>query len=212
MRHLELETFQVASDVHRRGQDGDKEKIPTKEAIAISGVDPMAVRGPACDPGTGVLAGRMRRGTIICWVDDGDHGRAALDVAAELSDRLGLRLVLAHVVDGVGAPAGRDAPESAARKRERERATRLVERLAAEHELSGRAELRSAVGDPVTLLGQMAAEEAADLIVIGARTRGLRRSPESRLAQQLEVATEVPVLITGAQSQPGSPVTRRTAR
>ena len=154
----------------------------------------------------------MRRGTIICWVDDGDHGRAALDVAAELSDRLGLRLVLAHVVDGIGAPAGGDSPESAARKRERERATRLVERLAAEHELSGRAELRSAVGDPATLLGQMAAEEAADLIVIGARTRGLRRSPESRLAQQLEVATKVPVLITGAQSQPGSLVTRRTAR
>ena len=60
----------------------------------------------------------MRRGTIICWVDDCDHGRAALDVAAELSDRLGLRLGLAHVGDGIGAPAGGGSPESAARESE----------------------------------------------------------------------------------------------
>jgi nucleotide-binding universal stress UspA family protein len=45
-------------------------------------------------------------------------------------------------------------------------------------------------------LGQIAAEEAADLIVVGARSRGrLRRGLESRLADELETETPVPVLI-----------------
>jgi len=153
----------------------------------------------------------MVRGTIVCWVTDGDHGHAALDVAADLSDRLDLRLVLAHVADGVAAP-GQGAGETAARKREREGAARLVGRLAAEHGLSGRAELRSAVGDPPTLLCQLAAEEAADLIVIGAPARRLRRSSESRLAEQLEAATKVPVLLTGAQGRHRSLAARRGPR
>jgi nucleotide-binding universal stress UspA family protein len=53
-----------------------------------------------------------------------------------------------------------------------------------------------AVGDAPSLLGQIAAEEAADLIVVGARTRGrLRRGLESKLAEELETETAVPVLI-----------------
>ena len=132
------------------------------------------------------------RGTILCWVDDSAHGRAALKASADLSDRLKLRLVLAHVADGVdGAGANRDV----ARTRRRKGAARLVARMAAELGLSDRAEHRSAVGDPAALLGQMAAEEAADLIVVGAPAGGrLRRSSESRLAEQLKSATTVPVL------------------
>ncbi len=41
------------------------------------------------------------RGTIVCGVTDSDEGRVALVVAAELSERLGLRLVLAHVAEGI---------------------------------------------------------------------------------------------------------------
>jgi nucleotide-binding universal stress UspA family protein len=53
-----------------------------------------------------------------------------------------------------------------------------------------------AVGDAPSLLGQIAAEEAADLIVVGARTRGrLRGGLESKLAEELETETGVPVLI-----------------
>ena len=132
------------------------------------------------------------RGTILCWVDDSAHGRAALKASADLSDRLKLRLVLAHVADGVdGAGANPDV----ARTRRRKGAARLVARMAAELGLSDRAEHRSAVGDPAALLGQMAAEEAADLIVVGAPAGGrLRRSSESRLAEQLKSATTVPVL------------------
>ncbi len=129
------------------------------------------------------------RGTILCWVSDSPHGRAALKAAADLSDRLKLRLVLAHVADGASAD------ESVARTRQREGAARLVARLAAEHGLSDRAEHRSAVGDPAALLGQIAAEEAADVIVVGAPAGArLRRRSESRLAEHLESATTVPVL------------------
>lgn len=129
------------------------------------------------------------QGTILCWVNDSAHGRAALRAAADLSDRLKLRLVLAHVAD-----AG-DARESAAGASRREGAARLVAQLAREHGLSERAERRSAVGDPAAVLSQMAAEEAADLIVVGAPPRGrLRRSSEGRLAEHLETATTVPVL------------------
>jgi nucleotide-binding universal stress UspA family protein len=137
------------------------------------------------------------RGTIVCGVTDSDEGRGALAVAAELSGRLGLRLVLAHVVDGI-APltVSGDGSESVTMRADREEAARFVARMAAEHGVAGSAEQRSAVGDPAALLGQIAAEEAADLIVVGSRARGrLRRGLESRLARQLETATPVPVLI-----------------
>jgi nucleotide-binding universal stress UspA family protein len=124
------------------------------------------------------------RGTIVCGVDDTSEGRSALELAAELSDRLALRLVVAHVADGIGTMKG-----------DREGAARLVARMTAKHGLRG-AEQRSAVGDPATLLGQIADEEAADLIIVGSQDRGwLRRGLESKLARRLETATPVPVVI-----------------
>ena len=136
------------------------------------------------------------RGTILGGVNDSAAARSALELAAELSDRLGLRLVLAHVADGFG-PAGGDGngDESVTARANREGAARLVARLAAELGRTGHVEQRSAVGDPAMLLGQIAAEEAADVIVIGSRGRGrLRRGVASKLARQLAEA-RVPVLI-----------------
>jgi nucleotide-binding universal stress UspA family protein len=136
-------------------------------------------------------------GTIVCGVTDTEAGRGALAAAAELSERLGLRLVLVHVADGI-APldVNGDSADSVSTRADGKGAARLVARLAAEHGVAGRAEQRSAVGDPAALLGQIAAEEAADVIVVGARERGrLRRRLESMLARQLETETPVPVLI-----------------
>jgi len=137
------------------------------------------------------------RGTIVCGLTDTDEGREALATAVEVSERLGLRLVLAHVAEGIAASNGHaDGDESVTMKGDREGAARLLARLAAEYDVVGRAECRVAVGDASSLLGQIAAEEAADLIVIGARARGrLRRGLESRLAERLETETPVPVLI-----------------
>ena len=136
-------------------------------------------------------------GTILCAVTDTDEGRQALARAAELTERLRLRLVLAHVAEGIPPGDGRlDGDESVTMKGDREGAARLLARLAAEHAVAERAERRVAVGHAPSLLGQIAAEEAADLIVVGARSRGrLRRGLESRLADELETETPVPVLI-----------------
>jgi nucleotide-binding universal stress UspA family protein len=144
------------------------------------------------------------RGTIVCGVDDTEEGRRALELAGELSERLGLRLVLAHVVEGIPSLDVGGA-ESVTVKDSRDGAARLVARLAAEHGLADRAEQRSGVGDTATLLGQIAAEEAADVILVGAHSRGrLRRGFETRLADRLQTATTVPVVIA-------PPRTRRRA-
>lgn len=141
------------------------------------------------------------RGTVLCGVTETDEARGALEVAAELSERLGLRLVLAHVADGTPPVGGNgNGDKSGTRRANRERAARLVARLVVEHGLDGRAEQRSAVGDPAPLLGQIAAEEAADLIVVGSRGRGrLRRGLESRFVRELATETPVPVLIAPAR-------------
>ena len=139
------------------------------------------------------------RGTIVCGVTDTEAGRGALAAAAELSGRLGLRLVLVHVADGASLALNGES-ESVTTRADREGAARLVARLAAEHGVAGSADQRAAVGDPAALLGQIAAEEAADMIVVGSRERGrMRRALESRLAHQLATETPVPVLITPPQ-------------
>ena len=124
------------------------------------------------------------RGTIVCSVSDSEEGRSALGTAVDLSRRLGLRLVLAHVARGIGADTT-----------DQEGATRVLARIAAEHGVAD-AERREAVGDEAAFLGLIAAEEAADMILIGARPGGLlRRGVESRLADQLQAETPVPVLL-----------------
>jgi nucleotide-binding universal stress UspA family protein len=144
------------------------------------------------------------RGTVVCGLTDVDEGRGALAVAAELSERLGLRLVLVHVADGnARLDVGGDGSDSLATRAGRERALRLLAHLAAEHGVAGSAEQRSVVGDPATLLGQIAAEEAADLIVVGSRVRGrLRPGLESQLARRLETETPVPVVIAPPRTPP----------
>jgi nucleotide-binding universal stress UspA family protein len=141
----------------------------------------------------------MTRGTVVCGVADDDAGHAAVATAAKLSERLGLRLVLARVADGI-APV--DGEDSVTTRANREGAARLVARVAAEHGLAEHAERRWAVGDPAELLGQIAAEEAADVIVVGSRRRGLVRSRlDGQLASELESETPVPVLITAPRSR-----------
>ena len=127
------------------------------------------------------------RGTLVCAVTKSDESADALALSAELSERLGLRLVLAHAVDGIGGlglgNGDGDGAESVSMQADRQGAERRLARLAHEHGVADRAERRVAVGEPAALLGQIAAEEAADLIVVGSSVRGrLRRGLESRLA------------------------------
>jgi nucleotide-binding universal stress UspA family protein len=134
-------------------------------------------------------------GTLVCAVTDGAESDDAVALATAVSERLGLRLVLAHVVDGIAALGNGDGDESVTMKSDRQAAERRLDELARNHGVIESAELRLAVGEPATLVGQIAAEEAADVIVGGARARGWRKRFESRLADELETETPVPVLI-----------------
>jgi nucleotide-binding universal stress UspA family protein len=134
-------------------------------------------------------------GTLICAVTEGAENNDAVEQSVAISERLGLRLVLTHVVDGIAGGNG-DGEESFTMKADRTAGEQRLAQLAHDHGLGHTVERRIAVGDSSTLLGQIASEEAADLIVVGARTRGWgRRGLESRLAQDLETETPVPVVI-----------------
>lgn len=137
------------------------------------------------------------QGTIVCGVTDTDEGRGAVELGIELSQRLGLRLVLAHVAEGIVVPnSGDDDNASVTLKGNRRGGERLLVQLAREYGIVETAQCRVAVGDPAVLVGQIAAEEAADVILVGSRARGWpRRGLESRLARELEAETRVPVLI-----------------
>jgi nucleotide-binding universal stress UspA family protein len=144
------------------------------------------------------------RGTIVCGVSDSNEGRAAIELGVDLTERLGLRLVLAHVVQSFYPhDLDEDGAESIGRKGDRIQAERLLVKLAEEYGVAATAERRSGVGDRAALLGQIAAEEAADVIVVGSRVRGWRgRGLQSRLADELQAATKVPVLIAPPRAQP----------
>jgi len=63
-------------------------------------------------------------------------------------------------------------------------------------------ERRIEYGEGAELLALVAAEEGADLIVIGSSTRGFRgRQLRCSLARELEAMTSVPVLIAPPQTR-----------
>jgi nucleotide-binding universal stress UspA family protein len=135
---------------------------------------------------------RVMNGTIVCGVVDAPEGRAAAQLAGALAARLGLRVVLVHVVAG-------SAPET-------ERGRETVESVLDAVDRSDSVELRVVAGNRVDALTRIAAEEGADLIVVGSRPRGARaRQLRCSLARELEAAQAVPVLIA-------PPGTRRRSR
>jgi nucleotide-binding universal stress UspA family protein len=129
-------------------------------------------------------------GTIVCGVTASAEAGSAAQLAGALAARLGLRLVLVHVVEGV--PRGAFGSAGA---RQRELAgERLLEAAAAECPVE--ADARLVLGSAAQGLANVAAEEGADLIVVGARSAGPRnRRLASRLARELPAATPVPVVV-----------------
>jgi nucleotide-binding universal stress UspA family protein len=136
-------------------------------------------------------------GTIVCGVTDAAGGENAPQLARAVGARLGLRLVLVHVVDGV--PPG--THESLTARQRQNGGEQILSGIA--RELGNGTERRVVVGDRAEALAQVAAEEGADLIVIGSRSAGLgSRKLRCTLARELEAATPVPVLVA-------PPTTRR---
>ena len=126
-------------------------------------------------------------GTIMCGVNESAEARHAARVAAALSKQLELRLVLAHVA---AAPA--DAKDM----------NQMLDRLADEQGLEG-VERRIEVGETAERLAQVAAEERAALILLGARPRAhrWRRSFRSALRDDLARLTLCPVFVVRAATK-----------
>jgi nucleotide-binding universal stress UspA family protein len=158
---------------------------------------PMAGNGCRRDSGVQPTEEDIVRGTIVCGMTDSAEWHSALELGAELSKRLGMRLVLAHVAEGLAPLEGQgDNNESVTMKGSRRGGELLLARLAREHGVGHTAECRVAVGEPALLVGQIAAEEAADVIVVGSRARRWPgRGLHSTLAEGLERETPVPILI-----------------
>jgi nucleotide-binding universal stress UspA family protein len=130
------------------------------------------------------------RGTILCDVTDPLAGRSAAGFAGALATRLRLRLVLVHVVSGLTQAA----LESVTGRQLRSGAERTLATIA--RDLGPDVETRMAVGDHAEVLARVAAEEGADLIVVGGRPAGLGgRNLRWTLAREVEAATPVPVLV-----------------
>ena len=127
-------------------------------------------------------------GTVVCDVTDPLAGQNAAQFAAALGARLGLRLVLVYVVDREVSP-----PDEGVTGR-RWGGMPNLDSIA--QELGHEAELRLVVGQPAEALARVAAEEGADLVVVGARAAGFGgRKLRCTLARELEAATSVPVLV-----------------
>jgi nucleotide-binding universal stress UspA family protein len=132
----------------------------------------------------------MMGGTIVCGVRESLNGRSAAELACAIGARLGLRLVLVHVVDGV--PPGTDASLTA--RQRRTGGQQILDALA--REIGNGTEKRVVLGDRAEGLAQVAAEEGADLIVLGSRSTGFgARKLRCGLARELEAATPVPVVV-----------------
>jgi nucleotide-binding universal stress UspA family protein len=132
----------------------------------------------------------MSGGTIVCGVSERQDGRSAAELARALGARLGLRLVLVHVVDGV--PPG--THESLTARQRQAGAERILAEIA--QEAGDGVEKRVTMGNRAEGLARVAAEEGADLIVIGSRpARFGNRKLRSTLARDLEAATPIPVVV-----------------
>lgn len=128
-------------------------------------------------------------GTVICAVDDSPEAKEALRVAAHLSGDAGLRLVIVHVEDTVGA--GADVRASA-----QQRGRELLDRILATQGLNGGPDRRVELGRRSNELARVAEEEAASLIVLGSPgKRCLLTRRTGRLAADLSATAGCPVVV-----------------
>src|SRR6185437_11577553 len=96
---------------------------------------------------------KIMGGTIVCGVTGTPDGRTAAELAHALGARLGLRLVLVHVIDGV--PAG--THESLTARQRQTGAEQILNAIA--REIGNGTEKRVVLGDRAEALAQIAAEE-----------------------------------------------------
>ncbi|WP_168226573.1 universal stress protein [Tomitella fengzijianii] len=123
---------------------------------------------------------------IVVGFDGLPAGRAALAKSAELAAALGAWLAVVHVPDTADEPVDPDSPAWA---EGRDAAVAAV-RASAEHELAATAvrwRFDALAGPPAAVLGSVADEEHADMIVLGAPRAGLAAAMERLLGDAVAV-------------------------
>lgn len=129
-------------------------------------------------------------GTILCDVTDPQAGRVAAEFAGALGARLGVRVVLVHVLADLPVVA----LESVSGRQRQGGAQRQLATLAGEQ--GGAVDTRLVLGDHAEELARVAAEEGADLVIVGSRPAGFGgRKLRCTLVRDLEAETPVPVLV-----------------
>lgn len=135
--------------------------------------------------------------SLVCGIDSSEESRAGLRVAAHLSRRLGLRLVVAHVAQAAlfPPPYGTTPIVEPATEADFRLAEELLERVAWKEGITD-AESRALHGVPAERLAGLAEEEGAALIVVGSRGRGAFRSALfGSVSQDLLRIARCPVLV-----------------
>lgn len=134
---------------------------------------------------------------LLCCVDDSDTAHAAARYARELSRRLSLELVLVHVAGTAAAPGTSAAPGGHARlvEAQRDEGEETLARAARDAGV-GDARRRLEFGSVVDRLVAVAAEEEAEMIVLGSRGRGrMRAAALGSVAAETATKAPCPVLV-----------------
>jgi nucleotide-binding universal stress UspA family protein len=134
--------------------------------------------------------------SVVCGVDWSDESISAVNVAARLSRRLDATLVLAHAIEESAMfPYGGVNERERSRYRAQTETTRLLQRLQTRFS-SVDVDGRVLFGPPADELAELAAEEQADLIVVGSRgRRGVKAALFGSVSSALIRAADRPVLI-----------------
>ena len=139
--------------------------------------------------------------SIVCGVDGSTNSAVAITVAARMAERLGLRLVLAHVVEYVDPPYAAAGAVSASRATltTLDDQVRAGERLLTQMAEQGgveQAEQRVVPGFAGERLADLADDEEAELLVVGSRGRGaLKAALLGSVSTNLISVARVPVLV-----------------
>lgn len=144
--------------------------------------------------------------SIVCGVDQSEGAKQALRLAAQLRDRLGLQLVLAHATPvPVPIPAragihGAAAYEPYAHETAQGAGINFLEDLIASEGLD-EVRVRCEPGSAADSLLRIADEEQAELIVVGTRGRGrLRAALLGSVSLAVATSAPCPVVVVPADS------------
>lgn len=150
--------------------------------------------------------GKLQR-SIVCGLDGSEEARVALRVAAWLAGELGLRLLVAHVVQpqATATGLGPTTNQLASLPLDDLRAggEALVERILDEAQLAG-TERRVVVGFTADRLADLADDEGAELIVVGSRgRRGFKAAWLGSVSADVIGVARCPVVVVPPGVAPG---------